>query len=154
MEKNTDYTTNKHPKSIAKSSVETWWQLLDLKIKQMFFEWSKERSLLAKDLNVWIGAKDNKWLKTKSQVALSSGYSNWQRGQPSSLSGCVVMLGDIRKPRDNGKWFVYSCESKHYAVVCQIDQTECCSSVIISSDINGVATFMGIYEKHSLDTND
>ena len=116
---------------------------------------------------------------------MSTGYSNWQAGQPTRLSGCVVMLGDVRKTNDNGKWFVYNCDSKHYAVVCQIEQTgendfscilslgkkyinismrfqnitaeslltECCTSVIISSDAQSAFPFMGKYEKHSLDAN-
>ncbi len=71
--------------------------------------------------NVWIGAKDNKWLSSNKEVALSNGYTNWQVGQPSSLNGCVVMLGDVRKKSYNGEWFVYNCDSKHYAVVCQIE---------------------------------
>ena len=69
--------------------------------------------------NVWIGAKNNKWLADNFDTTLSDSYTNWQYGQPSSTDGCVVMLGDIRKENENGKWFVYDCSSKHYAVVCQ-----------------------------------
>jgi len=32
-----------------------------------------------------------------------------------------VMLGDVRKQNHNGDWFVYNCDSKHYAVICQIE---------------------------------
>ena len=71
---------------------------------------------------MWLGIRDGKWINDDTDLFSSNSFTNWQLGQPSGRDHCVVMLGDIRKPQDNGKWFVYDCNSKHYAVVCQIDQ--------------------------------
>merc|ERR1711981_1240452 len=60
------------------------------KDQENVFQMIKSGITARKNSNIWIGAKDNKWLKTNSQVALSTGFSNWQDGQPSSLKGCVV----------------------------------------------------------------